>query len=83
MTFFSIAANPTKGFKVDAGGYCPEIALLKIGLSSLENKLSTSAELTIELSTFGLYEGELIRALINPVLGSKATKAPRLFLNSL
>ena len=34
-----MAARPTKGFKVDAGGYCPDMALLNKGLSSSENNV--------------------------------------------
>ena len=78
-----MAARPTKGFKVDAGGYCPDKALLNKGLSLSENNVFTSSVSTIEFKMFGLKEGELIKALIKPVFGSKATNAPLLFLKNL
>ena len=59
------------------------MALLKIGLSLFENKLSTSSVSTMEFNIFGLNEGELIKALTKPVFGSKATSAPLLFSKSL
>jgi hypothetical protein len=34
---------PTNGLRVDAGGYCPDIALLNKGLSLSENKFLTSS----------------------------------------
>ena len=52
------------------------------GLSLSENNVFTSSASTIEFKMFGLKEGELIKALIKPVFGSKATNAPLLFLHT-